>query len=141
VPSRSLLLLVLLGCEAPIDRKPPPRVPTGKPMTLPNGASLNVSFDRFPNRAGASPEALRQYLESSYWSPGTKAEIAGRKSLPDGFSTTLLVRHAGALAHPLREVFVMRQLGNAWFGCTATIVDEAMHDPLVALCRGLPRPD
>ena len=110
-------------------------------MTLADGRTVTISFDRIPDRAAASPEALKQYLISSFWSPGSKAEIESRKSLSDGFSTILQVRHGGALDRPVRELYVMRQLGNVWFGCNAALSDVTLDEPVLALCRSLPRPD
>jgi hypothetical protein len=128
-------------------------------MSLADGRTVTVSFERVPDRACASPEALKHYLESSYWSPGSRAEIESRKSLSEGFSTILRVRHGGAVDRlrtpcgsaarpgtagtcdrPVRELFVMRQLGNAWFGCNAVLTDASMDEPVLALCRSLPRP-
>ncbi len=109
-------------------------------MTLLDGRSVNVSFDRIHDRAAASPEALRQYLVASYWAPGSRAEILSRKSLSEGFSTILEVRHGGALDRAVRELYVMRQLGNAWFACNVVLTDDSMDAPASALCRSLPRP-
>jgi hypothetical protein len=109
-------------------------------MTLPDGRSVTVSFERIADRACASPEALKHYLETSYWAPGSRAEIESRKSLSEGFSTILRVRHGGALDRPVREMFVIRQLGNAWFACNVVLTEPSLDEPVLALCRSLPRP-
>jgi hypothetical protein len=99
------------------------------PTALPDGRVTQVSFSRAPTGAIASPEALRHHMETTYWPAGTRAEIVSRRSLSDGFAVTF----ARAGSH---ETHVVRQIGGAWFRCTALpVADDTMRDAVIALCR------
>lgn len=122
------LVLSYAACVPDADTRRPAdavRVPT----VLPDGRVTQVSFSRAPAGAVASPEALRHHLETTYWPASTRAEIVGRRSLSDGFAVTLVRggRH---------ETHVVRQIGSAWFRCTASpVADDTMRDAVIALCR------
>jgi hypothetical protein len=95
---------------------------------LPDGRVTLISFSRAPASAVASPEALRHYLETTYW-PGDHVEIDSRRSLSDGFAVTFARGRS-------RETHVVRQIGNQWFRCTASpVADDTMRDAVIALCR------
>ncbi len=104
------------------------------PTLFPDGRVTLIAFTRAPPPAVASPEALRQYLSTTYWQPHTTAVIESRKSLSDGFAATF-VRQG------VRETHVIRQIGGAWFRCTASpVADDTMRDAVIAICRAHPRP-
>lgn len=104
---------------------------------IPDGRTANARIERADNRAVASPDAyLHKRLE--YWDKGTTAEIEKRESVKDGFAMTVTVKPAVDPAHPKREMYVVRQLGNVWYQCMSEWVpDDAMRDQLLALCKSL----
>jgi len=134
VRTAELALLALLSACVP-DADPSRAVDIVRvPALLPDGRVTLIAFTRAPAQAVASPEALRQYLATSYWRPRTTAVIEARQSLSDGFAATF-VRDG------VRETHVIRQIGNAWFRCTGSpVADATMRDAVVAICRAHPRP-
>jgi hypothetical protein len=103
------------------------------PTLLPDGRVTLMSFSRAPASAVASPEALRHHLETTFW-PGDHVKIESRRSLSDGFAVTF----ARGTSH---ETHVVRQIGNAWFRCTAApVADDSMRDAVIEICRARARP-
>lgn len=110
------------------------------PTLLPDGRPIGVSVSVAPPRAVASPEALRQYLASTFWPLGTHAEIESRQSLPDGFATTFVVRPDDTSRRRTRETHVLRQVGGTWTRCTAKpVIDDVMREHAIAHCRARSR--
>lgn len=102
-----------------------------------DGRTANARIERADPHAVASPDAyLAQRLK--YWDQGTTAEIEKREGVKDGFAMTVVVKPAVDPAHPKRETYVVRQLGNVWYQCMSEwIPDDAIRDQLVALCKSL----
>jgi hypothetical protein len=85
----------------------------------------------------ASPDAYVAQLRK-HWDEGTKAVFESRQGVKDGFAMTIVVTPARCPCSPKRETFVVRQLGNVWYQCSAEwITDDAMRDQLVALCKSV----
>jgi hypothetical protein len=128
-----LLAIALAACVPDADTRRAADV-VRVPALLPDGRVTLIAFTRAPAPAVASPEALRQYLATTYWPPKTTAEIESRKSLSDGFAATF-VRQG------VRETHVIRQIGGGWFRCTASpVADATMRDAVIAICRAHARP-
>lgn len=129
----ALLVAALAACVPDADTSRAADI-VRVPALLPDGRVTLIAFTRAPAQAVASPEALRQYLSTTYWPPHTRAEIESRKSLSDGFAATF-VRPG------VRETHVIRQIGGAWFRCTASpVADATMRDAAIAICRKHARP-
>lgn len=110
------------------------------PALMADGRAIGIGVSVAPPRAVASPEALRQYIASTFWPPGTHAEIESRQSLPDGFAATFIVRTDDASHRRTRETHVLRQVGGTWTRCTAKpVLDDVMRDHAIAHCRARPR--
>ncbi len=124
-----LTLIATLGACVPDADTSRAAEPVRVPTALPDGRVTQISFSRAPTGAVASPEALRHHLETTYWPVGTRAEIVSRRSLSDGFAVTF-VRGSS------HETHVVRQIGSAWFRCSASpVADDTMRDAVIALCR------
>jgi hypothetical protein len=107
---------------------------------LVDGHTASAMFERAPRQVTAGPEALRHHLETRTWAAGTKAEIARRKGVRDGFAVTLVVRTPSDPERPTREVHVIRELGSEWFRCVSmSIPSEAIEDQVLALCTSIKR--
>ncbi len=104
---------------------------------IPDGRTANARIERASPNAVASPDAyLAQRLK--YWDAGTTAEIEKREGVKDGFAMTVVVKPAVDPAHPKRETYVVRQLGNVWYQCMSEwIPDDAIRDQLLGLCKSL----
>ena len=127
------------ACVPEPDRsRPMDAVPI--PVLLPDGRAIGISVSVAPARAVASPEALRQYIASTFWPLGTRAEIESRQSLPDGFATTFAVWTGDASRRSTCVSRVLRQVGGTWTRCTAKpVIDDVMRDHAIAHCRARPR--
>ena len=122
--SRLVALALLVACTPNVPERKPPK---GKLIeTLSLGSDVAVAVETIGDAASASPEALRQYLLS-------KAQIDSRQAISDGFAATFT---DGAQ----RETHVLREHRNHWYDCHATIVDDAMRDQVIALCKAYKLP-
>src|SRR5688572_4825110 len=101
------------------------------------GERSNARFERAPREAVAGPDAYLHY-KLGHWDKGTTAEFEKREAIRDGFAMTVVVKPAVDPNHPHRETFVVREIGNVWFQCRSEwIVDDAMRDQLLALCKSI----
>ena len=119
-----LLALTLVACTPNVPERKPPKGTLVATLTL--GSDVAVPVETIGDAATASPEALRQYLLS-------KATIDSRLAISDGFAATFT---EGAQ----RETHVLREHKNHWYDCHAQIVDDAMRDQVVALCKSYKLP-
>ncbi len=141
----SIALWLLVACEPPAPKHKPEKFVEHKrvvdlAMTVPadftahynaitdswrfESAQTTVTFERTPEAATLSPEALRQALRID-------AQIEDRHGLNDGFSTTFLMKDGS------RAMYVVRQIHNHdWFRCVSPVVSE----DVLALCKSLKRP-
>jgi hypothetical protein len=107
---------------------------------LADGRTATAVFERAPRPMAAGPEALRHHLATHAWSAGTKADIASRKGVRDGFAVTFVVHTTRDPELSRREVHIIRELGSEWYRCVSLAVpSEAIERAVLALCTSIKR--